>query len=220
MDHLSKLNVSGELANVDNADLFKAGAAVGSWILTVTAQDSLGNPVADVDVTLRAAGSTVTARRTGTAGTVAIPINDGVYTVYLYRFGWTFADTEITISGADQPLAVTGSDNALAIPAPSDPSDCRVWERLRGLGASSDPFETAEAFAIIYQPEFADDDAIYYAGRVEGVYDSATGIVYWDVVAGATVRFSIPEWGLDTARVVPAATTARLYDLTAVEIEE
>lgn len=43
--------------------------------------------------------------------------------------------------------------------------------------------------------------------------NSTTGLLYWDLVQGASVKFTIKDLGIDTTETIPASSTVRLSDI-------
>jgi hypothetical protein len=53
----------------------------------------------------------------------------------------------------------------------------------------------------------------FFKGDVTGGYVAATGLVYWDIVQGATARVRIQEIGYEAEITVPELSSSKLEDL-------
>jgi hypothetical protein len=48
---------------------------------------------------------------------------------------------------------------------------------------------------------------------IEGTYSATTGLLYWDIIQGATVKVFVKDFGIQKQITVPATATAELEDL-------
>ena len=60
---------------------------------------------------------------------------------------------------------------------------------------------------------FDADGKLHGISEIAGTYSADTGLVYWDLVQGATVSIRIVELGVASKITVPAEESARLADL-------
>jgi hypothetical protein len=78
------------------------------------------------------------------------------------------------------------------------------------------PLSAVTSYSAIVGRPHDDGEQAFEIQQVEGTYNNSTGLLYWDVVIGATVAIEIKEVGLYKRYLVPDQDTARLGDLTEV----
>jgi hypothetical protein len=111
--------------------------------------------------------------------------------------------------------AVADSGHVIVIDAPLDPDACRVYEYCFAQDDAT-PLSTVTATAIIKDKPYDYDEKLHSVESVNGTYSAITGLVYWDIVKGARVKFTITQLGMKKTAIIPDLSTVRLSDLTAV----
>ena len=204
-DSLKAIRDRGDVAWVTG------GGMAGSNTVALTIKDGSGNNIVEAAIEVYdAVGTTFYEKKfSNSSGQGIFQLDDGSYTIKIHKSGFTFTDTVIVVSGA-LAQAITGT--ALVITAPSDPTLCRIYVYVK-YPNNTIPSALITGLKVVELPEFI--SGIGYAGDLEtGQYDSVTGLLYWDVVQGATARISVKELGIDNKKIIiPAATTAEIEDL-------
>ena len=157
----------------------------------------------------------ITQTQASTLGLATFSLVDGDYVIKASKAGVSFISEAITInntSNSTPTQIVYGT--LLGVPAlTTTPNTCRVYEYCFDVDSTTILPSVSSSATIV------DQNTNYY-GRTHsvsseiGVYDSATGELYWDIVWGATVQFSISEVGISKKVVIPELLTQRLTDIT------
>lgn len=170
-----------------------------------------GTPVPDVDVYVYNELNTVyiTNGITNSNGQVFFYLNNGAHSLRLRKSGYTIeGSNELIVSG---DTTSTFSITQAPVGVPTDIGACRVYDYCfdqAGAAPLSAVVATAKIKAIP-----AGDDNLYTIKPVQGIYDATTGLLYWDIVQGATVLFSIPALGVDNIKTIPEQVSALLSNL-------
>lgn len=117
-------------------------------------------------------------------------------------------------ANAQHPTMVFRDYTSVVIPyAPTAETACRVYEYVF-MPDGITPVDAINAIAkIVSLPE--DINSVLHTGQeLEATYQSADGLIYWDIVQGAIVEFTIPNFGYRSIKTIPSTSTARLYDIT------
>lgn len=195
-------------------DLLLDAVAVptGTNTVTITVNDGT-NPIADVTVYIYDSTNTVfvTSVVTNASGVATIYLNNAVYARRLLKTGATFTNpATLTVSGN---TSVTYSGTAVTIGAPDDSDACRVYEFCYDQDGAT-PLTTVTATATIKTTPYDYDDKLHSVVAVTGTYNSTTGLLYWDIVKGARVKFTITQIGVNSTVEIPTTvSTKRLADL-------
>jgi hypothetical protein len=134
------------------------------------------------------------------------------YILYLRKAGVVFARTVLTnaelLAGT---LTVYGSP--LVIGAPASGNSCRVYEYCFEPDDTT-PLSSVDSRVEIVHLPYDSGGKIHY-NIVPFVYDSGTGLIYWDIAKGATVRFFLRHfYDVPVEKLIPNLTTVRLQNIT------
>lgn len=133
----------------------------------------------------------------------------------------TIHDQTVPQAYEDQAVLIEtyGDENAqhnlpgnYLIPPALGGSKCRVYERLFKQD-DTNKADSVISYANIITLPYNYSSSLHPGSQVEGTYNSTTGIVYWDVVWGASVEFLIKEYGMRKIATIPELSEIRLYDL-------
>ena len=183
------------------------GGASGSNAITITVTDTSDANIIDAAVEIwdSAGTSFIERKASNSSGQAVFNLDLGTYTVKLHKVGYSIANQTLVVSGA---ASVTYEMTAYVIPAPFSAEMCRVYKYYfmpnGGIYTSLNP--------VAEVAEYSESNSAYM-GRSAGVYNSTTGLVYWDVPRGATVRLTISEIGVDETVTAPESATAALDSL-------
>jgi hypothetical protein len=146
---------------------------------------------------------------TDTNGQWTVGLDDGTYKLVFRKAGviFTVPDTLVVTADATPPFYGT----PLVISAPADPDVCRVYEYLFLPDGVTKP-TTVSANAVITKLPYDIDGKLHSGVDITEVYDSVTGLIYWDIVQGATVRFAVENF-IEASKVIPGVSTKRLSEI-------
>lgn len=122
----------------------------------------------------------------------------------------TYGDTS-----AQHTTIYFGGTASTVIPsAPGSISACRIYEYLFKPDGVT-PYDTGDVkgHAEIVSLPHDSGSALHGNMVVDGVYNSTTGLIYWDIVQGAVVKFKIFEFGVNVVKTIPSSATVRLTDI-------
>lgn len=185
----------------------------GDNLVTLTIEEVDTTPIPDVKISIMNSDSTVLLA-TGISdsnGDASFSLDDGTYKVLLRRIGWTFTVPE-TLVVDESPETDTYNGTEISVGDPPVADVCRMYEYC--VDQVGDPLASITCWAAITDRPYDDGEGMFETQEVVGTYDSGTGLVYWDIVRGATVTIKIDEIGLYKKYTVPDQATARLGDLT------
>ena len=194
------------------AELDVAIAAVagltGSYARVITVQDGLGNNVIAANVEVWDSGNTTFYQRlqTNSSGQVTFNMDAGTYIIRIYKAGYTFANATLVITGAG---STTYNMTPFTTPTASNVNMCRVYGYF--MTPEGGFYTTLTPSAVV--EETYDSGNSFFKGDVTGGYVAATGLVYWDIVQGATARVRIQEIGYEAEITVPELSSSKLKDL-------
>jgi len=197
----------------DQIDTIPGVGDIGDNAVTIMVQEADTTPIADAEVRINNSDEStmVTYGTTDTNGQLVINLDDGTYKVRLRKVGCTFTAPEtLTISGTSSD---TYEGTQVEIGTPGDSDVCRVYEYCYDQDGTTTLSSVTATAKIISSPHDA-YDKLHSAEEVDGTYSASTGLLYWDIVRGAKVRFKITELKMNWPRTVPDAATARLADLS------
>lgn len=170
-------------------------------------------PIVDVSVSILNEGETVTLAKgvTDSNGQYIVALDDATYKVRLRKAGGEFTVPETIVVTDDATEELFG--DTIIIAAPADPDVCRVFDYLfLADGVTPQPAASIDVKAQITELPFDADGKLHSGDIIAEVYDEGTGLVYWDIVQGATVSFFVNDY-IGIARVIPAEDTKRLVDI-------
>jgi len=162
----------------------------------------------------------ITIKNSNSEGQSLIPLNDGTYVVAPQKAGTSFSKETFTItdgvinqSGGGVVSAVNVYGSVYTVPSPENVVNaCRVYAHCFDINSIT-PLTTLNAFAQIRTEYYNLDQKLHSVETRQGVYNPATGLVYWDIVWGSDVVFNIEETGVKKNAVIPSQLVTRLMDL-------
>jgi len=109
-------------------------------------------------------------------------------------------------------LNLTLYASPLYIPVPSTYSNtCRVYEYCYEPD-STIPLTKVNAIAAILSGSDS-GGKLHSTQKIQGSYDSVNALLWWDLVQGSQVQFSIKELGYYSVGEIPTSVSIRLSDL-------
>lgn len=198
---------------VAGVDDFKADCGLtGSRTITIQLYETATvTPIADVSISVYNSDQTLFLGRVSTDsnGQAVIGRDDGTYKLVFVKAGATFIVPETLEVTKDDTKTYFG--DSIVIGPPGDPDACRVFEFLFLPNSEESP-GTVSATAEILTLPYDKDTKLHSGVVIDGIYDPNTGLVYWDIVKGATVKFIIKDF-INVTVVIPDETTKRLKDI-------
>jgi len=169
-------------------------------------------PIADVAVSVFNSDQTLFLGRltTDANGQIVIGRDDGTYKLVFTKAGVTFTTPETMVVTVDATKTYYG--DTFIIAAPADADVCRVYDYLFLADGVTKP-STITATAIIQSLPYDVDGKLHSGINIPEVYDANTGLVYWDIVQGATVKFKVDKF-ISTSKIIPSVPTVRLIEIT------
>lgn len=147
---------------------------------------------------------------TNTLGQVIFNLDDGTYSIRLRKFNVTFTTPRTLTVSTDTIVTYTGAVTSITNPQSSNV--CRVYEYCFSQSGTI-ILSSVTATAVLVRPPINIDDKLHSVAPVNGTYSTSTGLVYWDLVQGATAQIVIKELGVNKRINVPTTSTARLSDI-------
>jgi len=188
---------------------------VGSIVVSINVKLNTGGvPIPDVTVTVKNSDGSVDLTRvvTDTNGVATVGLDAGDYQVVLSKAGYVFTVPEtITVDVNNNSFDLYGDELVISVPTAVDA--CTVYE----FGYTQDdqtPLPELEGIAKIVSLPYDYNGKLHTGKQMRGEYDSSQGIIYWQIVYGATVDFRIPDLGVNVRRVIPSVAQARLSEIT------
>lgn len=190
-----------------------SGGLAGARTITIQLYETATTtPIADAAVSIYNSDQSLFmgALVTDSNGQVVVGRDDGTYKLVFQKAGVTYTVPETMVVTADDTKTYYGSPVAVGVP--SDPDVCRVYDYLFLPDGVTKP-TTVIASATITQLPHDMDGKLHAGTNITEVYDANTGLIYWDIVWGATVGFDVEDF-IEASKVIPELSTARLVDIT------
>ncbi len=222
VDHnlLGQINLTGEDSTAENVEQWAKDSDTAKQLTgarTITLQlyeTATTTPIADVRVDVYNSDQSLFLGQviTDVNGQAVFGRNDGTYKLVFLKAATAFTVPEtLTVT---QTETKTYYGDSVTIAAPADPDVCRVYEYLfLPDGVTKPAAADVSANAIITALPYDVDGKLHSGADITEVYSAATGLIYWDIVRGATVRFAVDDFGIETSKVIPDLSTARLIDI-------
>ena len=188
------------------------GKLAGSNSITINIKDQGANNVVGCNVEIWDSGNTTYYERqaTNSSGNVSYNIDDGTYTVRIHKAGYVFSAQTLVVDG-DATENYTGT--TIIIGTPADPDACRVYDYAL-QGDDETPVSTLTACCFIVSLPYDYNGSLHSGERREPDFDTDTGLFFWDIVKGATVKFHIKHFGYtNKQKVIPDEDQARLSEI-------
>ena len=187
------------------------GAYTGASTVTITVQDAVSAPLANVQVDIYAADDTTLVASgliTNVSGVVTVALNDGSYRVHLTKSRVTFTTPEVlTVSGATSD---TYSGVVAAAGVPVSPSLCTVYGTLTDLAGNA-LLSTGVRATVVSHPVFVGGAGV--SVETPETFTDATGYFELTLLRGAVVNLEIDAIGLRQQITIPAAATVDFITL-------
>lgn len=183
----------------------------GSSSVTVAIYETgTTTPIPDVTITVLNSTESVTlgAILTNSLGQAAFTLDDGTYVLYLRKSGVSFTKQTMVVAGT---TSVTYYGTPVSVGVPGGNS-CRVYLYAM-MPDGVTPLPTIKAQAKIVRIPYQVSNTYFSGQIIPYVYDKNTGLLYWDVVQGAIVEFSVDTVYPANNRKVPFSSNAKLKDL-------
>lgn len=190
-----------------------AGSGSGANQVTIQVEITGGAvPIPDVQVQVFNSDQSlvITKGITNVSGQKVFALDNGTYKVRLYKAGYSFTVPETIVVSGNGTFILDGV--VVEIGVPLSANTCRVYEWCFGPDDST-PLATVTAEAKIVALPYDYNTKLHAGSVITKVYDANTGKLYWDIVYGASVQFTINELGVDDTKTIPALTSKRLTEI-------
>lgn len=181
-------------------------------LLTLTVEDQNEDAIVDAMMSIYDSTLTnlITSGRTNGNGVLAVSVPDGTYKVLGFANGYAFSAVSVTVNGATGST-VTGTKQVIS--SPGSPDLCRVYLFLRDLDGS--PLANAQ---VVAGNLFAQGTENVGGVEVTKLTD-AQGLVYFDLVQGLRVRFSVKGTSISRIVEIPAVAQQNLMTLAGFQTD-
>lgn len=146
-------------------------------------------------------------------GKCVFALDNGTYKIRMRKVGYNFTIPETLVVSGNTNKIYYG--DVIAIGEPAIASSCRVYEYLYNANDVTIPDSSViVAKAYIKTLPYDYNGKLHIGSEVSGIYDNTTGLVYWDLVWGAKVQFTINNFfsGVMT-KIIPSQSTVRLSEI-------
>ena len=185
------------------------GTGGGSNAVTINVKDDGAANVVDcyVEIWDSAGTSFISRTNTNSSGNVTFNLDSNTYIVKMHKTGYYFANQTLVVDGVESE-AYTGT--ILTPDAATDPTLCRIYGYyFDPAGAAYSAVKSLIKLTAIYEAS----DNNYYTSELVGTYNTTTGLLYFDVIQGASVTLEIPILNVKKSFVVPATTLYKISDI-------
>jgi hypothetical protein len=176
-----------------------AQVQLGARQITITIQDdgAIPLPGANIDI-YDASNTTFLARKTTDSSAQAVfALDDGTYSVRIYKQGYSFTIPEILVVSGD--ASVTYQGIAFVAPTPSAPELCVIFGTLHDALGNPISGACVEAYAITPQVV----SGIQKGDRIGTTVTDADGFFQIELVRNTVVQFAIEGTAFNFERTVP-----------------
>jgi len=199
------------------ADIYDQVILAGQGERQITVQlylTATTTPIAGVSVQVLNEAQTLLVAQgvTNVSGQVIFALDDGIDKVRLAKTGYSFTVPETMTITEDATKTYYGT--VLSIGTPISVNSCRVYEYCFEADDIT-PLASVDVEATIISLPYNYNGKLHAGSVIDYVYNDTTGLLYWDIVYGATVRFKLIDLYKETlVKVIPAQTTIRLSSMT------
>lgn len=200
-----------ELTDIDNAI---AAIGPGSGANEVTLQvykTATTEALSSVSISIYSGADLYASGVSDVAGQFTVNLDDGTYSVRMTRVNTSFATTEsLVVSGA---TSQTYYGSLLSIPSPAEPSNCVLYDDMRGINSGEILTDVSATIKIVSVPyDYA--GFLFVGQEITMDYDNVTGRLSIEIVRGAVVEMNCPAFKIRNVRkTIPEAASARWSDL-------
>ena len=202
-DSLEAIRSRGDIAWITG------GTGGGSNAVTINVKDDNAANVVDcyVEIWDSAGTSFISRTSTNSSGDVTFNLDSNTYIVKMHKTGYYFANQTLVVNGTESE-AYTGT--ILTPDAATDPTLCRIYGYyFDPAGAAYSAVKSLIKLTAIYESS----DNNYYTSELIGTYNTTTGLLYFDVIQGASVTLEIPILNVKKSFVVPAETLYKISEI-------
>jgi len=185
------------------------GTGGGSNAVTINVKDDNAANVVDcyVEIWDSAGTSLISRTNTNSSGNVTFGLDTNTYIVKMHKTGYYFENQTMEV-GHDETFPYTGT--ILTPDAPTNPTLCRIYGYyFDPAGSTYSAVKSLIKLTAIYEAS----DNNYYTSELVGTYNTTTGLLYFDVIQGASVTLEIPILNVKKSFVVPATTLYKISDI-------
>ena len=188
----------------------------GSGLRSITIQiyeTGTTDAIGDTLISIVTGGTTYAYGITDISGQFVCNLDDGIYDIRLRRSNTYFSGSEtLTVSG-DGTHIYYGT--IPSIPTPTLPSDCYLYEDLRGInGDVVVPEDDMIAKITIVTLPYNYSGYLWTGQTIEMDYDENSGRAFIEIVRLATVKLEIPTHGVKAIKTIPDAASVRWSDIS------
>ena len=189
---------------------------VGSGLRAITIQiyeTGTTDAIGDTLVSIVSGGTVYAYGMTGLTGQLAVNLDDGSYDIRLRRANVYFSGSEtLTVSG-DGTHIYYGT--IPSVPTPTLPSDCYLYEDLRGINGDTIVSEDDMIAKVTIVALPYDYSGYLWTGQTIAMnYDENSGRAFIEIVRLATVKLEIPTHGVKAIKTIPDSASARWSDIS------
>jgi len=185
------------------------GTGGGSNAVTINVKDDNAANVVDcyVEIWDSAGTSLISRTNTNSSGNVTFGLDTNTYIVKMHKTGYYFENQTMEV-GHDETFPYTGT--ILTPDAATNPTLCRIYGYyFDPAGSTYSAVKSLIKLTAIYEAS----DNNYYTSELVGTYNTTTGLLYFDVIQGASVTLEIPILNVKKSFVVPATTLYKISDI-------
>ena len=197
------------MQQIDNTTFTANGLGDVKPNVTINVKDNNAANVVDcyVEIWDSAGTSFISRTNTNSSGDVTFNLDSNNYIVKMHKTGYYFTDQTLVVDGVESE-SYTGT--ILTPDAPTSPTLCRIYGYyFDPAGSTYSAVKSLIKLTAIY--EAADNN--YYTSELIGTYNTTTGLLYFDVIRGASVTLEIPILNVKKSFVVPATTLYKISDI-------
>jgi hypothetical protein len=179
----------------------------GVWQIEINVEDTTPGPVQGVRIDVFDSTNTHFLGRvyTDLNGKVNVALDTGVYSLRMFKSGYSFTVPEVLTVTADASVTYVGVTLVVIVP-PSDPNLCAIVGIVRNIAGKPIPNARVTAYAVTPQIVQGTQQHVELACTLtDGV-----GAFRMELERLASVNFAIEDTGLDVERVVPDAPVQNL----------
>jgi hypothetical protein len=194
-----------------------AATMEGTYTITVTVyKTATSTPIPGYNLHIYNSDETVYFGRviTNSLGIATFNRDNGTYKIRGILTGYLAVNAVETAIVAGANLAKTVYADPVVISLPGASGACTVYEYCF-MPDGATPMTSVEAKARIKKLPYDYNGKLYAGMDIDGIYDAGTGYVYWILVYGAEVVFTINKiYPGGVTKTIPAIGVKRLSEIT------
>ena len=208
-------NINVYLSNIHGSGSWDSMHYLNGFSLQTIIKDNNDNAISGVLITIRnSSGTKILQTLSNIDGVNISYLPSGNYNIYFFKQGYEITNPYILSLDSDKIINITA--DVQQIPEPTETNICRIYDYLYDADSLTPHSQEPIYYCYITKLPYSKDGKLHISDKIKATYNSSTGLIYFDIVKGATVKIFIDKFYPEKTIIVPDETTKRLAQCKAL----